>query len=147
MGILLKNKRSTFRLPHGSLLAYTYSVVKVRKPRDLTFPAAHVGAHHACLSLHFGEVLPTIRDRRGARSAVAGWFGCLGSAGALASDSPKVRGRRFACQQSGPLALLIVWHGAHAAHPVMEPRTPAHAQIPQARPLCQAILKSCNVPH
>ena len=62
-------------------------------------------------------------------------------------DSLKVPAWRFTCQQSGLSALLIVWHGAQAAHPVMEPRPRPPAQIPWARPLCQAILKSCNVPH
>jgi len=99
--------------------------------------------------------LPTLSGKYSLPSAasagpvrpVAGWFGCLGSIGALASDDLKVRGRRFTRQPPNQSALLMVWHGAQATHPVMEPRPRPPAQIPWARPLCQANLKSCNVPH
>ena len=77
-------------------------------------------------------------------------------------DSLKVRAGRFACQQSGPLTLLMVRHGAQGACSLARWRelarlldggsawahlrgnapAPARAQIPRHTPIRQAILKN-----
>jgi len=134
-GRLYITKGSTF---HTNLAVFLLHLPLIKLSRfanleTLPFPPLTLGHTMPVIpytsgrfSLPSGTGVGPVRPSRG-------WFGCLGSAGALASDSLKVRGRWFACQQSGPSALLIVWHGAHAAHAahaVTEPRTRSHAQIP-----------------
>ena len=147
MGVYKRIGAVRFGYLTASYYTYIYSVVKVREPRALPFPPLTFG--HSMPAIPYTSGRCSLPSGTGAEPVrpVAGWFGCLGSIGALASDDLKVSPGWFARQPPKPLALLMVWHSVHAAHPVMEPRTQAHAQVAQRQPLCQANLKSCKVPH
>ena len=147
MGILLKNRRSTFRLPHSFPTTLTRILLSrfanlepylSRRSRwgtpCLPFPTLRGGTPY-----HQGQA----RGPFGRRGLVR-----LSRFGQSSRpDSLKVSAGWFARQPPKPSALLMVWHGAQAAHAVTETRTRSHAQVAQRRPIGQANLKSCNMPH
>jgi len=128
MGILLKNRRSTFRSPHSFPTTLTSILLSRFANLDtLPFPPLTFGHSMPAIPYTSGRCSLPSGTGAGPVRPVAGWFGCLGSAGACAPDSLKVSAGWFTRQPLKPLALFMVWHGAQGAHPVKEPRPPAHA--------------------